>query len=291
MPAQAEREPAGDALARMRFCHRYAEAPGELDERLLGRRIADASARNNQRTLSASEQLDGRGDGGGRGRAAMNAPHPLAQKIRRHIERLALDILRQRDRHGARFGRVDQHAHGARQRREQLFRPHHPVEKTRQRAEGVVHGDIGLDGVLELLQHIAGPPMRKSIGRQQQHRDAVDGGGRGAGQHVRRSGPDRARARHGRQAVLGLGVADRGMHHRLLVLRLVERQVGAVFVDGLTHAGDVAVAPDCPKPADQPLAAAVELGELPLQEFHRRLRDRQALKLAHGSRSLIFAGR
>ena len=52
---------------------------------------------------------------------------------------------------------------------------------------------------------------------QQQHRDAVGGGQRRAGEHVGRARADRRGARHGLQPVAHPGEADRGVHHALLV--------------------------------------------------------------------------
>ena len=93
------------------------------------------------------------------------------------------------------------------------------VEVLRQRAEGVVDGDVAGPRQLELLEHGGGGARREGARGQQQHRQAVDGGQRRAGEHVRRARADRGRAHPGLEAVLLAGVGDRRVHHRLLVPR------------------------------------------------------------------------
>ena len=78
-------------------------------------------------------------------------------------------------------------------------------------------------GGLELLEHRRRAARREDVARQQQHRQAVDRGQRGAGQHVRRARPDRARAGERPPPVGHLGEAHRGVHHRLLVPREIAR--------------------------------------------------------------------
>ena len=66
-----------------------------------------------------------------------------------------------------------------------------------------------------------------------------------------------------------LGVGDRGMRHRLLVLAAPGRQRVADAVQRLADAGDVAVAEDRPDALDEALAV---LGHLHAQPAHHRLR-------------------
>ena len=72
------------------------------------------------------------------------------------------------------------------------------------------------------------------------------------------------------------------MHHRLLVARLVIRQVLPVLDERLAQARDVAVPEDAPDALDEALLLAVVLAVLNLQVLHDRLRQRQALLLLGG---------
>ena len=78
--------------------------------------------------------------------------------------------------------------------------------------------------VLQLLQHRARHPGGEHVARQQQHRQPVHRGQRGSGDHVRRAGPDRGGAGQRREPVAHPRVAGRGVHHALLVARLVVGQ-------------------------------------------------------------------
>src|ERR671925_2119330 len=69
------------------------------------------------------------------------------------------------------------------------------------------------------------------------------------------------------------------MHHRLLVLALVVREVDAVLLDRLREADRVAVAEDPAEAGDQPHALAVALRVLHLEVLDRRLGNRPAARL------------
>ena len=68
---------------------------------------------------------------------------------------------------------------------DQLLGAGDPVEEGAERPEGVVHREVGLERVLERLHHRSLAAVRERVGRQQQHRHAVDGRGRRARQQVR----------------------------------------------------------------------------------------------------------
>ena len=112
----------------------------------------------------------------------------------------------------------------------------------RQRAERVVDGQVTRIRLLELLEHRTGHARREGAGRQQQHRDPVDGGQGRTGQHVGRAGADGGGAGPGLEAVLLARVADGGVHHRLLV---AGQDVGEPVVAGRATARSAAAPARC----------------------------------------------
>ena len=121
---------------------------------------------------------------------------------------------------------------------------HDAVEVARHRAQAVVRRHGAVVEVLDLLQHRIGRARDEHVARQQQHRQPVDVRERGGGDEVGGARPDRRRARHHAPAEVRLGVRDRRVRHRLLVVRAIRRQHVAVRVQRLADAGDVAVAED-----------------------------------------------
>ena len=85
-------------------------------------------------------------------------PHATrgAEQLVRPIEGLGLHVLGEANRDRTGIGRVAQYPHGTQKGIGKLFRPAHPVEKTRDRAEGVVHRDVSVARVLELLKYGVG---------------------------------------------------------------------------------------------------------------------------------------
>ena len=71
-------------------------------------------------------------------------------------------------------------------------------------------------------------------------------------------------------------VADRGVHHRLLVARHVIRKQVGPLEQGLTYTGDVPVSEDPPHAREEPVLDAVALDVLRGEESHERLRHREA---------------
>ena len=183
------------------------------------------------------------------------------------VERLRLDVLAQTKGDRPRFRRVGQHPHGLRKGGEDLLRPGDAVEKAADGTEAVVHAHVSGGRMLQLLQHRSLFPIGIDVRRKEEHGQTVDGGGRGAGDHVGRSRSDGGGAGQGRQTALGPGETGRSMHHGLLVAGLVVGQLRAVLFQGLTHSGDVAVAEDTEHGRDQPLPDAIPLAVLHLQVF------------------------
>ena len=129
--------------------------------------------------------------------------------------------------------------------------------------------------MLELLQDRPLVPGRVGVAWEEQHRQAADRRLGGAGDHVRRTGADGRRARERRATARRLRVADGGVDHRLLVVALEERELGAVLVDGLPEAVHVPVSEDAEHPRHEAPGVPVAFAELHLQEADDRLRGRQ----------------
>jgi hypothetical protein len=123
-------------------------------------------------------------------------------------------------RHQDLVARVEQRHDGVGQRSHQLLGPRDAVEVAAHRAQAVVDGGVEGLPVLELLQDRALSPASEHVARQEQHRDAIDGGGRGAGHQVGGARADRRGHRQRGQARVRLGEADRRVHHGLFVLAL-----------------------------------------------------------------------
>src|SRR4029453_1836206 len=83
--------------------------------------------------------------------------------------------------------------------------------------------------------------------------------------------PDRRRAGKRPEPVLHSRVADGGVHHRLLVARLVVGQELRILVERLTDAGDVAVTEDPEAAMEEPAFEPVPLDVLGGEEAYERL--------------------
>ena len=217
-------------------------------------------------------------------------PHPVVEELDRPVEGLGLHVLRQRDRGGTGLDRVGEHPHRAEQRGGQLLGAVDLVVEARQRPERVVDRDVGGVRQLELLEHRGADPGGQGARGQEEHRDAVDRGEGGPGEHVGRAGPDRCRHGPGREPVTLLGVADGGVHHRLLVAAEHVGQARALTGVGgpqllleqrLADPGDVAVAEDAEAPDHEAVALAVALAPLVREEAHDRLRDGEPDGVGH----------
>ena len=199
------------------------------------------------------------------------------------IERLRLHVLRQAERDRARLGRRRQDAQRFRQRGDQLLGAVDAIPVFRDRPEAVVDRRVLRRRRLELLQHRRRPARREDVARQQQHRQTVDRGQRGAGNHVGRARADRTGARDRPPPVGHLGEADRRVHHRLLVPREVHGQPVSRLQERLADAGHVAVAENRRHAGEERLFHAVETRVLLGQEFDDRLPHREAPGGGHGA--------
>ena len=263
------------ALAGLGLGHGDAGRLGELAQRLGRLRVDRAAAGDDQRAPRGAQQLGRLGEPLGLGGRAGDVPDAAGEERLGPVERLGLDVLRQRERDGAGLGRVGQHPHRGERGRNQLLGAVDAVPEARHRLEAVVDRDVERARVLELLQHRAGDAGGEDVAGQQQHRQAVDGGQRRAGDHVRRARADRRRARVRGEAVALARVAGRGVDHRLLVAREHVGHVVALLEQRLADARDVAVPEDAEAAGDQPLLDPVALGVLVGQEAHQRLGDRE----------------
>ena len=130
----------------------------------------------------------------GSARRAAHVPHAAREERLRPVERLGLDVLGQRQRHGAGLGRVGEHAHRGQQR---------ATDSCSGRLMRSQKRETGLKQSLTDTSSEPGPRAPAAPGsrrawrrcrRQQQHRQAVDRRERRAGDHVGRAGADRGRA-------------------------------------------------------------------------------------------------
>lgn len=230
---------------------------------------------DDQRAAGGTDRADRLRELGRVGARTAYDPGALGEELVGPVVGLGLDVLGQREGDRARLHRVGEDAHRLEGRRDQGLGAGDAVEVPRHRAQGVVDRHIARVGDLELLEHRVGDAGREDVAGEQEHREVVDGGERGAGDQVGRAGADRRRHRVGGQAVRLAGVADGRVDHRLLVAALVERHVVAVLDQRLAEAADVPVAEDAPGRADQPLPYAVALRVLGGEEADECLGDRQ----------------
>jgi hypothetical protein len=256
--------------------------PGLLaeDTQRLGRlRVDDAAAGDDQRTLRRADQLRSAGKDALVRLRPGDRPDPFVEEPFRHVERLRLNVLGQRQRHGSRLRRVDEHPHRLQRGRHDLLRPPDPVEVLRDGAEAVVHRRVAGPRELELLQHRVRSPGREHVTRQEQHGQAVHRCKRSAGDHVRRARADRRRAREGAEPVLHARVAGRRVDHPLLVARLVVRQQLGALVECLADPSDIAVAEDAKAAAEEAVLDSIPLDVLRREEADEGLRRREPDRL------------
>ena len=214
-----------------------------------------------------------RASAAGRRRLAVHRPGARREERLRHLERLGLDVLRQRERHRAGLGGIGEHAHRLERCGNELLRTLDTVEEARHGPEAVVDRQRRVVRRLELLEDRMRRAGRERVPWQQEHGQPVDRGQRRPRDHVRRARADGGGAGVGRQPVALARVAGGDVDHRLLVARLVERQQVAVLLQRLADAGDVAVAEDAEAAGEEALAAAVALDLLRRQESDERLGD------------------
>jgi hypothetical protein len=203
-------------LAGLRLGNRYAMLFRKRSQRFgrvpnttaAGHDQRSLAARNNAAALSSSAPL------GGSARKLTSA----ARKIRRIVVRHGLNILRHRDCHRAAQRGIGQYVNRARQGAQQLLPMVNAIEIARYRLEAVIDGDASVVKILDLLQHRIGRPRYEHIPRQQQHRQAVHMRHRRRSEQIGCSRTDGSRDRHHPPPHICLGVSDRRMRHRLLVV-------------------------------------------------------------------------
>ena len=279
---------AGDdgALARLGLGEGNLEALGEALQGLGGAGILHPAAADQQRLALAGQQPHGILDGRGHRRPAIQAVHPLGEEVVGIVVGLALDILGQRQGHGAGLGRIGQHAHGVDRRAHQLLGPIDAVPVLAHRAKGIVGADRQVVELLDLLQHRIGLATGIDVTGQQQQRNAIGGGGGRSGQHVGRARAHRGGAGIDLPAQLLLGETGGGVGHALLIAALVHHQVTGVLLQGLAQAQYVAVTEDGEDAGDELGFHAVDAEVLVIEEFHQGLGHGQTLG-AHGFTSSI----
>ena len=225
--------------------------------------------------MGGPHELGDAGDEAGVRSRAGDRPLPTIEQLDRPVVRLGLHVLWQREGHRPGLGRVGQDPHRPQQGRGQLLGAPDPVEVRGHRAQRVVDRDVVPARGLELLQHGSRGTRGEHVPRQQQHRQPVDGGQRGARDQVGRARADRGGARQRRQTVAHARVRDGCVHHALLVSRLVvgqqRRVVELALEQRLPHAGHVAMTEDPEAALHQPLRRPVALAVLHREEAHQRL--------------------
>jgi hypothetical protein len=177
-----------------------------------------------------------------------NAVDALAEEGERIVERLALDVLGERQGRRPARRRVEHQRHRLGQRGQDLLGPDDPVEEGRHRLESIVGGDGEVVEMLDLLQHRIGKARREVVAAEEQHRQPVRERDAGGGDHVGRAGPDRGGADMDLLAAPRPRIGDRGERHRLLVLAAIGRELIAHLGKRRTEAGHIAVAEDCMHP-------------------------------------------
>ena len=256
---------------------------GEVGEQVLGAGIEHAAAGDDHRRLRGADRGDHLRHLDRVGLGPADAPDPRLEEALRVVVGLGLHVLAEGEADRAAVGRIGHRAQRAGQRGQDVLGPGDAVEVAGDRLEAVVGRDRAVVEVLDLLQHRVGPAVGEDVAADEEHRQPVDVGERRGGDHVGRARADRGGDRVGAAAALRLGVGDRGVGHRLLVLAAPGRQRVADAVQRLADAGDVAVAEDRPDALDEALTV---LGHLHAQPAHHRLRGGQPDCSAHRFPSL-----
>jgi hypothetical protein len=135
----------------------------------------------------------------------------------------------------------------------------------------------------------SGRRLAKHVAGKDQHRQAVGHGSPGGGHHVGRARADGGQRHHDLPSPLGLGEADRGERHRLLVLTAPG---GELILDGfqrLGKAGDVAMSEDGKDAREQRHGLAVDFGFLVDEIADQGLGHGQAHRLHVSSRRVSNA--
>ena len=116
---------------------------------------------------------------------------------------------------------------------------------------------------------------RVVVGRKKQNRETVDRRQSCPCHHIGGTWTDGGRTGEGGQPLPGLGIGGCGVHHRLLVPRLIVPQLISAFLQRLSYPSNVPVTEDAENSRDQALAPAIPLRELLLQIADQRLCGRK----------------
>ena len=136
------------ALAGEGLEHREAGRPGQALELGGGAGVDDPAARDDQRPFRGGQHGQDRVDLVPVRLRPPDDPVSPGEERGREIVGVGLDVLRQREHHGADVDRVGEHPHGRGQRGEQLLGPGDAVEEAADRPERVVDGHVRLYRVL-----------------------------------------------------------------------------------------------------------------------------------------------
>lgn len=272
-----------------------------------GAGVHHSSAGDDQGASGRTDDVERALQGGPLGGGATDMPDAAIEERDRPVVGLGLDVLRERDGHGAGVGNVGEDPHGVQERGDELLGAVDAVKEPRHRPERVIHRDVERARILELLQHGIGPPRGELITGEEQDRDPVGGRQGCAGDHVRRARADRGGDRHRLHAVPRAGEGGRRVGGPLFVAgeeigdvavrERVGRRIGTqtilegdlVLQQGLAHPGDVAVPEDPEHAGNEPVFDAVSLGPLRSKEADEGLAGRQSQRVSHGN-SLSRAG-
>ena len=139
-----------------------------------------------------------------------------------------------------------------------------PIPVTRDRLETIVYRNILCGRRLKLLQHGSDIATRKNITGQQQHGQAIYGGGGRAGDHIGSAWSDGRGADERAHAETRFRKSGGRVDHGLFVAEEVVAQTRILF-ERLAEAGNVAVTEDSQASREEPVLLTVALGVLILQ--------------------------
>ena len=270
--AQALRVRVGQRpLAGLGHGHGDARGLGQRAQRVLRFRVPDAAPGDDEGPARLAHEGGGGGQGLGLGTGPPHAPDAPKEKVGGIVVGLGLHVLGEGEGDRARGRGIGQHAHGLGQSGQELLRPVDAVPVAGDGTEAVVDAQVHAVRRLELLQHGRGQAAREDVAGQEEHGQAVDGGGGGSRDHVGGARAHGRRAGEGAQPAPRLGEGDRGVHHGLLVLGLVVGQLlPTQLVQGLAQPRHVPVAEDAEYAVDEAVLHAVALDVLELEELHDR---------------------
>ena len=249
---------------------------GEMRQCRAGAGIEYPAAGDDQRLIGLAQRRDRGVEFVLRRTGATQSPNALREEAFRIVESFRLNVLAQRQRNRPALGRIGEHRHGALQRVDDLLGPGDAVEIARHGAKAIVCGNGAVAEILDLLQDGIGPAIGKDIAGQQKKRQTVHMRNRGRRNHVCCSRSDRTRHRHHPAAKARLGESDRGVRHRLLVMRAVGRQLIPHLIERLADGRHVAVAEDRPNAGEKRDLFAFDLRHLPRKITRECLRHSQS---------------